>query len=573
MFKDILPIFKEIYEREGRYRDKDELITDDYILKTGEYILIGDNNIQKMIISGNKKKLEEEQIDPLYNKFCKLDYNSSLLTMNKSIDKTKQIHSNNFYSFFFKIENKDKLTKEVIDGYYKILKNPYLKYTKPLQKQMYKSVEEKLGTVDIEKLEKLESYIKENIDTIINECSIGKGYVKIFFDEPISEYEREGNRYFLSNIYNVVDYNTLIDEELYGIPGFNLGCNSDKPNLKHRGSAPFLLSLEDALMQKKLADFLSNQAANQKYNVYIGEHIDEGKYDIKAYSNKEEVASSFTGVYLRVQKIKELEIIDYSIISNFNPILKSFDIKDYIVRDMGKYQFTQQKVRKLKDLETIIDKNFFNSFLVNSYFSDPKKLNNPKIKQALISNREALFDWFYKGDSTRVKGSYEKFTIDLIYNSIENSNEIAAIERFNLRMSLKKYFGGSIVNLYELKEELLNRLDKTTEFSFFNDDEYCMGVGQLAAYLTQQSQASEKTFSLGMPVLKAKNRNIVNTELKRLFEKYGYRISQSNKRFNNLFVAILDYRPKTINSELILAGYMMNNIMFNKKEVTTKEEL
>ncbi len=562
MFKDILPVFKKKYDREH----KDQLITDDYVLKPGQYLLIGKDSTKKIYISGNRKKLEEERMNPLYRKFSILDYNSSLLTMNKAIDSSKQIHSNNFYSFFFKIESKDKLTNEIIESYYNTLKNPYLKYTKSLQKQMYMSVEEKLGQVDTERVDKIERYIKENIETIIEECNIDKGYVKIFFDVPIEEYEMEGNRYFFSNIYNVVDYNTVIDGELYGIPGVNLGCNADKPNLKFRGKSPFLLSLEDALMQKKLSDYLSNQASNQKYNIYISED------DIKAYSNKDEIDMHFEGIYLRVQKVKELEIIDYSLISNFEPILKNLKIKDYINRDIKNYTFKEQQIEKLKHLELLIDQTYFNRFLINSYFSEPKKLSNTIMKQALINNRESLFTWFYKGDSTRFKQSYKDFTLELIYNAIENNNIIGAIERFNVRVSLTKYFGGVVVDYYQLKDQLLNRIEIDKEFRFENDEEYSFGVGQLASYLTSQSQASEKTFSLGMPIIKARYKDIIDTELKRLMHKYGYKIYENNKKFNYLYVAILSYNPNNVDQNAVLAGYMMNNIIFNKKENTSKEE-
>ena len=54
-----------------------------------------------------------------------LDYYSKLIEMNKPVDSTKQIHSNNFYAFFVKKESLEKkLTAESISGYYEVLKNP-----------------------------------------------------------------------------------------------------------------------------------------------------------------------------------------------------------------------------------------------------------------------------------------------------------------------------------------------------------------------------------------------------------------------------------------------------------------
>lgn len=577
MFKDIIPIFESKYNKEG----KDRIITDDYVLKPGRYILIKKDQIEDLIVTGNKKELETERLHPLYKFFSELDYNSSLISMNKSIDISKQVHSNNIYSFFFKIEKKSNITQDIITGYYNILKNPYLKYTKNLQKEMYKAVEEKIGYIDIDKVDKIENYIKENLDKLIETYPLEKGYFKIFFDVPVEEYIKEGSRYFLSNIYNVVDYNTKIDNQLYGIPGVNLGCNQDKPNLKHRGKAPFLLPLEDALIQKKISDYLGNCASNQKYNIYI----DIDNKNIYALTNQEglnqeKVEGSFKGIYLRIQKSTELEIIDYSIISNFKSNIKNLKIEDYIGRDIKNYKFLIQRIETLKQLELLVDEKFFNKFMVNSYFRNPEKLSNATIKQALINNKEALFTWFYKGDSTRFKNSYKKFTLDLIYNAIENNNLIHAIERFNVRMSLTKYFGGAIVNLYEVRDKLTKELDENERFKFSSDDNYSFAVGQLASYLTSQSQASEKTFSLGMPILKARYKNIINTELSRLFNKYGYRISQNNRRFNKLYVAILDYNPSSINQDMLLAGYMMNNLIYTKnkgvqytEECIIKEEM
>lgn len=43
--------------------------------------------------------------------------------MNKPVDSTKQIHSNNFYAFFVKKESLEKkLTAESISDYYEVLK-------------------------------------------------------------------------------------------------------------------------------------------------------------------------------------------------------------------------------------------------------------------------------------------------------------------------------------------------------------------------------------------------------------------------------------------------------------------
>lgn len=94
LLKDCLEIFEKEYRDIGN-----SLITDNYVLSEGSYVLVKDFSIiEKLEVSkGNRDNTEE-----LYSKFSKLDYLSKLVDMNKPIDDKKIIHSNNYLSFFIK---------------------------------------------------------------------------------------------------------------------------------------------------------------------------------------------------------------------------------------------------------------------------------------------------------------------------------------------------------------------------------------------------------------------------------------------------------------------------------------
>lgn len=62
--------------------------------------------------------------------------------MNKPVDSTKQIHSNNFYAFLSKESLEKKLTAESISGYYEILKNPERNTVNQKDSSLYELVEE-----------------------------------------------------------------------------------------------------------------------------------------------------------------------------------------------------------------------------------------------------------------------------------------------------------------------------------------------------------------------------------------------------------------------------------------------
>lgn len=101
MLKDCLDIFEQILKQEG-----DKLITDYHIPADGTYIIVDIcNDGFKMrepfdikLDKNSDKALETGDID--YNKAKMYDYYSKLVDMNKPMDTTKTIHSNNYLSFF-----------------------------------------------------------------------------------------------------------------------------------------------------------------------------------------------------------------------------------------------------------------------------------------------------------------------------------------------------------------------------------------------------------------------------------------------------------------------------------------
>ncbi len=123
MLKECIEIFKKEYDDKG-----EALLTDSYILGRGDYFIVKSNGDYSHIkVDKNTVPQTEENYDYLAQR----DYLSGLLSINKPIDGTKKIHSNNYLSFFIKnnviIENKAQVIKS-IKSFYETLKNPLLKY-------------------------------------------------------------------------------------------------------------------------------------------------------------------------------------------------------------------------------------------------------------------------------------------------------------------------------------------------------------------------------------------------------------------------------------------------------------
>lgn len=222
MVNDLLKIFRNAENME-------KAVLDNYIPKDGTYFRLDENNsISRLIIKRSKTEQNE-----LYQWFKEADYNSNLIDMNKPVDTTKKIHSNNYYTVFMKCDilpkigtNQEKaLTEEqlgeAIDNYFAT----FLEETK--DKKAKRIIETmSLQEINQEELEKCKTQIKNAIPKIIKEIEdnnlADKNYVKIFIKKDMTDYQREGKRYFYPRIFNKNDYNIEMNGEIWGLANNNM---------------------------------------------------------------------------------------------------------------------------------------------------------------------------------------------------------------------------------------------------------------------------------------------------------------------------------------------------------------
>lgn len=580
MLKDCLEIFQRELDEIG-----DKLILDSYVPADGTYIIVSTTEdsffIKDVIeIKLDKKTRTLDKSSNYYEDICKYDYNSKLVSMNKPIDGKKVIHSNNYLSFIVKKDSlfdkevkgkivSKKLTEEIIDRYYDVLKDPYLKYPKDKKSsyEAYKSIENEIGTVNTELVDKIRCWIKENI-FIIAENYKGKDYLKIFFEASDKDYEREGKRYFVPNIYNSNDYSKKIKDITIGLPDNNMGMNSKKPYLENKTrpeKVPYLIDNDEVMLQKKFFDYLLNQAALGKYNIYLGDKI-------IPKNSKEIIEKEFSGVFLRINKGMELEIQGYDVITNYNPILsKKFNYINILGEELDDkveslYGFCDDR----KKLQVILDSILFSKYLINNYFTEPKdiSLKDSVLKSNLLISRDTLFNWIHKGYRNGVDKIIDNVTLNIIKNSIDKEYLRKARDQFNLRWSFKKYFNGGINMadiVYEMQEKLREKINAHNTEQLKTDDEYYYAVGQLINYFLSLSRGKSKPQSLLHPFINAKSNEVIKEKLRTLYKKYSYTIEQNSKRFNNLYGMIISYKPEgKINQDMILAGYLRNNLIYEK---------
>ncbi len=568
MLKDCLDIFKKIYDEEG-----EEYILDSYILPEGSYLLVNESGNMEKILEVAKK--DNDTTDEDYKYFKQLDYLSRLIDMNKPIDSKKVIHSNNYLSFFIKKDNinKNKLKEEIIDGYYDILKKPLIKYKKE-KAQMYKTMEEKYGQVDEEKLERCRSWIKQNIFLILESNNIkkDKNYLKIFFESEINEYREENEKYLIPNIYNSTDYNVEIDGKIYGLPNDNMNLNSKKPFLENRtrkNSIPYLIDTDEILIQKKFFDYLANKLAEGKYNIYVKEdYIDD-------FLNDNENKDDFTGYLMRIRKGKnEVEIHEFDTVMGFSKNIGEIYIDNILnIEYPDKYKSMEYGyIEDINQVRNVVDSIYFNRRLNGNFFTKASDINiyDSKVKFNLLKYRQVLYNWFYKGNDQVIKKVFYNLSIDLIKNSIFKGKIILAREQFNLMWGILGYFkGGSDMAdmLSDLTNNIRNKINNDITQKIDNDDEYYFLVGQMVSYLISRNKANKKTHSLVNPILNCKNDEKLKNEIIKLFKKYSYDIDKGNKRFNNMSAMILSYIPEEdVKEDILLCGYLHNNLLYETKK-------
>ena len=579
MLNQALELFKSEYEKFG-----EAMILDKYIPADGTYIVVKPENnnfkIEEVLeIKFDKKTRDIDRTNKYMPFICLADYYSKLIDMNKPIDSNKVIHSNNYLSFAVKQLNfdpkKGKLTSKIIEDYYKVLENPMLKYKKTKKAtELYELVEKKVGKVDSVKLNKIKEWVNSNIFNFSFE-NYGNLYFKIFFYYPKEEYEREGNRYLIPNIFNNNDFNIKVDNKYFGLPNDNMGLNSKKPYLENKTrkvSTPYLVNLDDVLLQKKFFDYLMIQATMGKVNIYMNEKI-------KAIDSKSTIEYDFSGIFLRIKKGKEVEIHDFDIIPLYRPnLIKKFQYENVLEIDIEKLKADYTPRKTLKDMQNLINEVFFNKFLIPNYFTEPKdiSINDNVLFNNLLLSRNALFNWFYKGIDINIWSILNIVTLNLLKGSMSNGYYTKSLDQFNLRHSLKAYFeGGRLMAdiISETKQNLRNKISKKDTDLIESDKEYFFAIGQLVSFFISRSKGKKKPLSLANPFINAKRDIMIKEKLKALYKKYNYDIESKSYRFKNLYAMVMSYEVNgKIDDDMIIAGYLHSNLIYEKGQEENDNE-
>lgn len=582
MLKDCLEVFAEELKRtEETTGDGDRLILDSYIPADGIYVVVNQSGqIRSCTIKLNKKSRILEQTpndNDLLKKIRFYDYHSRLVSMDKPQDPKKVIHSNNYLSFWVKQESLEngKLNEEAIDRYFDVLKNPREKYKKPQDRKMYDYIAEQIGDIDSERLEKNRTWIKENIFRLeeLNILLSGKNYLKIFFEGDEELYIKEEQRYVMTKIFNKNDYNLELEEKILGLPNDNLGLNSKKPYMENKTrkvKVSYLITPEEAVLQRKFFDYLMNKANAGETDLYF----DTTKKGITAQKKGEMFSSDFTGYFLQIQKGKEVEIHHQDTIVDYKyHLMKPFRYQN--VLDLEDKEERYKDYRNKKELQSVINEVLFSSWLIGNYFTPEDELSvDGELKRNLAWSREAIFAWLYKGLDRNMDRVLHKVCMNMVKNSVRNGFTMKMGQQFNLMCSLEEYFKGGcgMAEKYaDIQNKLRDKINQSGDCEIETDEEYFYAVGQLVFYFISLSKAKEKMHSLANPFLTATDNTVIRKRLQQYFMKYNYQLKFNGYKFNRMYRMVDAYILKNkVQQEYLFGGYIGNNLIYESNK--NKEE-
>ena len=583
MLKDCLEVFAEELKRTKEKKgDGDCLILDSYIPADGVYIVVGQSGeIRSCAIKLNKKSRILEQTpndNDLLRKIRFYDYHSRLVSMDKPQDPKKVIHSNNYLAFWVKQESLEngKLDEAAIDRYFDVLRNPREKYKKPQDRKMYDYIAEQIGDIDQERLEKNRTWIKENVFRLeeLNILLSGKNYLKIFFEGDEELYIKEEQRYVMTKIFNKNDYNLELEEKILGLPNDNLGLNSKKPymeNKTRRVPVSYLITPEEAVLQRKFFDYLMNKANAGETDLYF----DTTKKRITAQKKGEMFSGDFTGYFLQVQKGKEVEIHHQDTIVDYKyHLIKPFRYQNVLGLEDKEERY--KEYRNKTELQSVINEVLFSSWLVGNYFTEEEKLSvDGELKRNLVWSREAIFAWLYKGLDVNMDRVLHKVCMNMIKNSVRNGFTMKMGQQFNLMCSLEEYFKGGcgMAEKYaDIQSKLRNKINQSGDCEIETDEEYFYAVGQLVFYFISLSKAKEKMHSLANPFLIATDNTVIRKKLKQYFMKYNYQLKFNGYKFNRMYRMVDAYVLKNkVQQEYLFGGYIGNNLIYESNKVAKEE--
>ncbi len=437
--------------------------------------------------------------------------------------------------------------------------------------------------------------------------------VHLFLRMPnLDDYQVVYDAYVAKNVFNKDDYNTTIDDVIYGVAD-TMSSFSDKKMYWRHKTAPFeynyrmtgedakllwqFYELKKRVLPNPLPIFIDKEelqdnelTGNKKVIALLKENSKISYSEIlkKVFSDIEMPSNYYLLYFLKG------EMVDIDFVPAFDYKLE-INIEDIFYHNINKKWATIYAENTFEFEWKIANKIFNRQLITNTkagglwlkYFGDieynPKYITHNTLNQ-LLSHRKSFYDYIYKAQKGALQTDvFRSITLSSILDDIQHSTMkdtkyLAIREKLNIYFNLKNFnFNTDKKNNSDMASKLNEHLEMMRQLIIEDkipdndDDFFAFAAGQVLRYIFTKSKSGDKSYKRLEPFLQKSDYNEFRKALNRFFTTYAH--ENFALRFNRPFAYVMDYPLKSDLKELVpimLAGFFSDCQIFTpteKKEV------
>ncbi|PIQ29322.1 MAG: hypothetical protein COW63_13910 [Bacteroidetes bacterium CG18_big_fil_WC_8_21_14_2_50_41_14] len=465
-------------------------------------------------------------------------------TMNKTLDKKKQIFSCSPFVVNFKIKSysNDKIegTKEekitsLLKFYFEnaisicINKNDTVLIEQATAfKNVIAQVLKAINLLTVTVIEKDNSVINKPLIETFKDDS----YINIYNkDICLDEYRTCHENYLREKLFNINDYNSdkEINETTWGISDFINGTGAKftkKTFLQHKTGGFFKgvasrIQAKDTIALNKFEILLNNQVLPNPLPIFVDKNEFKNNSEIVSiFNNEGERKFSYPQLLKTIYEIDEQRILsnyyllnisrgvvnDFDFVSNFQYKLNNFTIENYFQLKRKGEMLQSLKLHTIFGFENIVVTKIFNNGLVRekgeqftyNYFNDidPNYISGgDEIANLILRFRKAFYDYIYKSRKQAVTSTMfdeimlTSIVCDLKHDEFKDNyhtKETSIKEKLNIWFSLYNNFSNHPNNRENMMNTFKTLLEKTEQVA--NDDNILLDENNVGEFLFAAGQ-------------------------------------------------------------------------------------
>lgn len=525
-------------------------------------------------------------------------------TMNKVLDKKKQIFSCSPFVLNFKLKSYSNVNLEgikeekiigllkfyfenavaiCIDENDKMLKEQAIAF-KNIIPQVLQAINQLMTTVT----EKNDITVKKQlIETFKDDFYINLYLKNVSLDKYKNCYEN----YLKAKLFNDNKYNSTkeINDNTFGLSNFINGANSKKMFIEHKTGSMFKgisgrITARDALALNKFELLLNNQVLPKPLPIFIDKNEFKNNTEIiSVFNNEGERKFSYPQLLKSIYEKDDQRILgnyyllnisrgvvnDFDFVSNFQYKLDDFVIENHFQLNQKGKTLQSYNLHTIFGFENIVVTKIFNNGLVRekqgqftyNYFNDIDPnyiIGGDEIANLILRFRKAFYDFIYKSRKQAITSTmFDEIILTSIVSDLKHdefkdgyhTKETSIKGKLNIWFSLYNKFSNHSKNRENMANTFKDLLEKTelmaNDDSILLDDknvgEFLFAAGQVIYFLLSKSKASNPTHALLEPFLQKSNAPQMQNAIANAINAYKHEISFYKDRFERLASQVLAF--------------------------------